>query len=203
MFTRCWSCHGVFWLEDAAYVGDMPYETQKRPGWFARLFGANEPPEISENWRRAFPIEPPDIDAIVVGIETMSRDVTKAMEQRHRRLLWWKLNDRDRSERRAVHSVSRAIIDTHEENNLLRLLELSIDEGAPTIETVEILRELGRFDESRLVLERVDQNTTGLEIIAKKIAVKDSRVCVIQESDYLRSNMLGGDNGQEDKEFKG
>ena len=43
-FTRCGSCQGVFWLEDATYVGEMPRQDErhasKRPRWVSRFFGA-------------------------------------------------------------------------------------------------------------------------------------------------------------------
>lgn len=78
-------------------------------------------------------------------------------------------------------TISDAIRHTHEQSNLHRLLELSLDEGQPRIETVEILRELGRFDEARLALMQVDPNTPGINIIAAKIGEEDCRVCRTQE----------------------
>lgn len=188
-FARCRSCQGVYWLEDAAWVGDIPYDTEKRPGWFARLLGASEPTTISSEWFWALPVEPPDIDAIAVGIETMGETIPKEREQRLRRLFWWNLNNRYRGGKRSPYSVSTAILDRHEKVNLDRLLKLSRDDaGKPTFETVEILRELGQFDESQHLLEQLDSSTPGLEILAQRIADKDSRVCVVQESAYTLSS---------------
>lgn len=195
-FTRCSACQGVYWVEDAKCVGEMPrpdrYGMEKRPGWFARLFGRRQASNMGEEpipdeWLWAQPIDSPDIDAIVIGIETMGDDEPRVRKQRLRRLLWWKLNDRYRSDRRSPHSVSMAIIDRHEQDNLLRLLELSSDEGQPTVETVELLRELGRFDEARSALETLAPNSSSIHtVLATKIAERSCRVCVVQEPSWIR-----------------
>jgi hypothetical protein len=182
-------CRGVFWIEDAAYVGDILPENlpikkrrSKSLSWFR---GPDEPQDswldsLPDPWKKARPVEHPGIEAIAIGVETLV-DATKEREQRMRRLLWWKMNDQYRNPNSAIPSISKAIRDKHEGSNLLRLLELSDQDGQPTIETIEILRELGRFEEARIALEQIDPNTRGFDIIALKIAERNCRVCAIEE----------------------
>jgi hypothetical protein len=188
-FTQCTLCRGVFWIDEAACIGDILPESlpieKKRSKIFSWLRGRDEPQDscldfMPEPWKNARAVAPPSIEAIAIGVEALV-DATKAQEQRMRRLLWWKMNDQYRNPNSDIPSVSETIRDKHEESNMLRLLKLSDQDGRPTIETVEILREMGRFDAARIALEKIDPNTRGFNIIALNIAEKNCRVCAIEE----------------------
>lgn len=78
--------------------------------------------------------------------------------------------------------LAESVRDVHERSNLLRLLELSrSNDTTITIEHVEILRELGRFDEARDALSSVKPETDGVAVLAAKIEARDDKVCVISE----------------------
>lgn len=189
-FTRCSSCNNVYWLEDAKIVGTMPeYRNEpRRSSWrrfLDRLRGTtpdNPRVAIPDDWYWARPVESPDIDAFIVGIENLPANEPPEREQRLRRLLWWRFNDHRRGTGRSNSGVSATIRDAHERSNLLRLLELSMsNDSTTTIEHVEILRELGRFDEASDALSSVKPETDGVAVLAAKIEARDDKVCVISE----------------------
>lgn len=190
LFTRCSSCNNVYWLEDAKIVGTMPeYRNEpRRSSWrrfLDRLRGTtpdNTRVAIPDDWYWARPVESPDIDAFIVGIENLPANEPPEREQRLRRLLWWRFNDHRRGTGRTNSGVSATIRDAHERSNLLRLLELSrSNDSTTTIEHVEILRELGRFDEASDALSSVKPETDGVAVLAAKIEARDDKVCVISE----------------------
>ncbi len=192
-FTRCSSCNNVYWLEDAKTVGTMPeYRNEPRLSPWQRLLNRlrGTTPDsnrvaIPDDWYWARPVESPDIDAFIVGIEILPANETPEREQRLRRLLWWRFNDHRRVTGRTNSGISATIRDAHERSNLLRLLELSRNNDSTTsIERVEILRELGRFDEARDALSSVKPETDGVAVLAAKIEARDEKVCVISQEPW-------------------
>lgn len=191
-FTRCSSCNGVFWLEDATVVGTLPdYRDERLPSAWQRFLNRlrgkapnGDRQKIPEEWQCVRPVERPDLDAFIVGVENLSEDETPEREQRLRRRLWWRFNDPDRREGQTAPGISATIRETHERSNLLRLLELSRKGDSPvTFEHVEILRELGRFDEAREALASLNPETVGVAVLAAKIEARDAKVCItVQET---------------------
>ena len=190
-FTRCSSCQGVFWLEDAEVIGVLPDDRhdRKRTGLAAslkRVFisSPSAVQEVPDVWRWAQPVDHPDVDALVIGIEN-SAHAPLERERRIRRLLWWRFNDRFRRSSPAAGGVSATIREKHEKSNLHRLLDLAEkSDGHESIERVEILRELGRFDEARDVLAQVRSGVAGRDVLAVKIEARDPIVCVTEESSW-------------------
>ena len=190
-FTRCARCKGVYWLEDAEVVGTLPDRREGPPRGFWRRFFARPSQSFRRNsvdqslpdeWMWAQPVEHPDIDALAIGIEGLDDDETPEREQRLRRLLWWRFNDHHRASDRTAPGVSAAIRTAHERSNLLRLLDLSRDGDSVTnIEHVELLRELGRFDEAQRALALIKPDVVGVTLLSAKIDARDAMVCITQQ----------------------
>ncbi len=189
-FTRCARCHGVFWLDDAEVIGTLPDHNSEPPrsrylGFVRRFAGLKSRPvrqAVSDEWLWAQPVDHPDTDALVIGIENLTEVGTPEREQRLRRLLWWRFNDQHRVSVRKGSGISATIRNAHERSNLLRLLDLSgeVDSEA-SIEYVEILRELGQFDEAREALALVNPDTNGVALLLAKINARDTKVCITQQ----------------------
>lgn len=192
-FTRCSACKGVFWLEDAAVVGELPDSRREPPRGLWRRFQYrlrgikthSDRQTIPDDWMWAEPVEHPDVDAFIIGIENFSEDEPLEREQKLRRLLWWRFNAHHRIAGRASTEISTTIRNAHERQNLLRLLDLSrIGDTTPKIERAEILRELGRFDEAREALLSLDQGTADVALLMAKIAARDTTVFITSQESW-------------------
>jgi hypothetical protein len=177
---RCPACSKVVWVDDATAV--MPAPCQPRPiGAVARLWyrvtGDRKGLLRDERDWVALPREIKEADRI--DSLQSARDLMAAFtallpdagdrEIYVRRRLWWASNDHHRLRADGVPTASLpAVAPAETRTNVLRLLELLENAHNLQVERGELLRQLGRFDESVAVLKAVKPNGNS-EVKASKI----------------------------------
>jgi hypothetical protein len=158
--VKC-NCGNFFWLEDVESVGEIPFSARDVPEeWEA----APEATKLSLNEYR---------EALSMGVGTSPE------KERYLRVkLWWKINDKRRQNPLEVPPEYQSLF----RENLERLLEiLSAESPGQKIMNAEILRELGRFEESIELLKTITENEFAEYI--KSLAEKEDKFVHRFESD--------------------
>jgi hypothetical protein len=152
--SRCGHCHSIFWVEDAASLGEDD------------SFREEQPKTQPEAWANALDIDFLDADGYVEAID-MTSDPVRI--QFLRIMLWHALNDRSRNEVAVKHvEPSDRFV-----RNLEALIQL-LDETNPheRIMKAEALREIGRHaDAIQLLTDAGDDLkwvTTQISALAEK-----------------------------------
>ena len=167
--VRCNACAALFWREDAEWVGIMPEApgaigplTRKWLRWRGDPKGQLQSYEnwshATRSWGHAQQIGRVVFDDVVFVL-ARSKGVSRDRVLWLRNRIWWGLNDRyrtkfDGSPLPDVHTWPRAA----ERNNMEAILDMLRDgEAQPwsMIQQGELLRLLGRFDESVAILKAV------------------------------------------------
>jgi len=148
--ASCGHCQGVFWVEDAEWMGEVPN------GIFDHSAERNPVPDA---WREAPRLRPADLEEL--------QSVWGATEDRQRRCflsvkIWHLLNDVVRQEG-VLPETQAAAFRTNLEDLLLLLDEAS---SAERVMKAEVLRELGRQDEALALLAGAPE---ALEWVASQI----------------------------------
>lgn len=165
---RCPACKTVFWYEDLEKMGILPREPEKM-GWFTRMMhqltgderGALESESIwtntSDEWKSAPNAEIPSFQDWISVLSVRS-SLTPERELLARRKIWWEGNSANRSNTESAVWLGQPDFTAQDSrNNLEALLQLLAEVSEQDlIEQAEILRALGRFDESIAMIERVD-----------------------------------------------
>lgn len=164
---RCASCHALFWLADLEPAGVLPpkpREVSRLDRMLARWRGdvhgllraEQDWNAIPEGWKlasRTARVELDDIVCVLNSPEGLERDRLLWL----RRSVWWRLNDRYRVDEGEV-SGTPLWDEAGEHANMLALLSM-LEQQALTpekqVEKAELLRLLGRFEESVAVAKAV------------------------------------------------
>jgi hypothetical protein len=164
--VRCPGCAAVHWLADLQTLGEVPMEpievsrpmrallrvTGDRQGRLAAISAWAALPSGLKDAQPGVNVEYRDL---IVALEAVSRNIPKR-EIYVRRRIWWLSNDHQRLLESGECMADELIVPSefaHE--NKLKLLDLLAGEGRNFVERGELLRQLGRFDESIGLLRSV------------------------------------------------
>jgi len=202
--AHCPCCHGVFWYDNAKKVGTLPREsrgmssitrlmlkiTGDKRGDLEKVRAWNETPL---EWKSAPNAEVPSFQDLLAALEDRA-SLTPGREMIVRRKIWWEGNDHLRHNHDETRWQTKAVlIEEAVKENLEAMLCLHASFSEPdTIEKAELLRELGRFDESIALLDCFDNKTWEVDDrrrlqVAKILACarnNDARVSEVWRSEY-------------------
>jgi len=163
--AHCPCCHGVFWHDNAKKVGTLPREPHDM-NWFTRLMlkitgdkrgnlaEMRAWNEIPLEWKSAPNAELPNFQDLLAALEDRA-SLTSEREMFVRRKIWWEGNHHLRHHHDGTRLPEGAV-----KKNLEEMLRLHASlTMSDTVEKAEIMRALGRFDESIALLESLDNKT--------------------------------------------
>jgi hypothetical protein len=130
--VRCGFCHGTFWREAAAEVGQFMEQRE-------------EPAEVDESWLKAGYLDEPDEGEYLAALERLISS-TPAEERSIRLFAWWRGNDRHRGPLTAPATDNPELTNRRHDNMRALLPLLATAEWADLILRAEVLRQLGEFE---------------------------------------------------------